>query len=34
MCREAKTPSAFEEQIGGTMYCVRVQFNEDAKERC
>ena len=30
--RKANTPVALRKQIGGTMYCVRVHFNEDAKE--
>lgn len=30
--RKANTPIALRKQIGGTMYCVRVHFNEDAKE--
>ena len=30
--RKSHTPVALRKQIGGTMYCVRVHFNEDAKE--
>ena len=30
--RKANTPVALRKQIGGTMYVVRVHFNEDAKE--
>ena len=30
--RKANTPIALRKQIGGTMYCVKVHFNEDAKE--
>ena len=30
--RKANTPVALRKQIGGTMYCVRVHFNEEAKE--
>lgn len=29
---ENHTPVALRKMIGGTMYCVRVHFNEDAKE--
>lgn len=30
--RKLHTPVALRKQIGGTMYVVRVHFNEDAKE--
>ena len=30
--RKSHTPVALRKQIGGTMYVVRVHFNEDAKE--
>lgn len=30
--RKANTPVALRKMIGGTMYCVRVYFNEDTKE--
>lgn len=30
--RKAITPIALRKMIGGTMYCVRVHFNEDTKE--
>ena len=30
--RKANIPIALRKQIGCTMYCVRVHFNEDAKE--
>lgn len=30
--RRANTPVALRKMIGGTTYCVRVHFNEDAKE--
>ena len=30
--RKSHTPVALRKMIGGTMYCVRVHFNEDAKE--
>lgn len=30
--RKANTLVALRKMIGGTMYCVRVHFNEDAKE--
>ena len=30
--RKSHTPIALRKQIGGTMYVVRVHFNEDAKE--
>lgn len=30
--RKVNTPVALRKQIGGTVYCVRVHFNEDAKE--
>ena len=29
---KSHTPVALRKMIGGTMYCVRVHFNEDAKE--
>ena len=29
---KSHTPVALRKQIGGTMYCVRVHFNENAKE--
>lgn len=29
---KSHTPVALRKQIGGTMYVVRVHFNEDAKE--
>ena len=30
--RKSHTPVALRKQIGGTMYVVRVHFNEDAEE--
>ena len=30
--RQSHTPVALRKQIGGTMYVVRVNFNEDANE--
>ena len=30
--KRANTPVALRKQIGGTMYSVRVHFNEEAKE--
>ena len=30
--RKSHTPVALRKQIGGTMYVLRVHFNEDAKE--
>ena len=30
--RKSHTPVELRKMIGGTMYCVRVHFNEDAKE--
>ena len=30
--RKSHTPVALRKMIGGTMYCVRVHFNEDARE--
>ena len=30
--RKSHTPVALRKMIGGTMYCVSVHFNEDARE--